>query len=485
MHCSCFVSIPKDEKKLLTRSHDQLSSRRKKMKRAIWYIFTLSIIHSPFCLGGRINRDLTDLITKQEAEPDLIWRSSKNWADFPKLTSSKDKLTESQYQDIIAFWRRGNEEITMELNALLQEYPYVTCRTNDLVFFHKKESWDKELPWLLGGIQTMVQSHSVMAKEAGLKVIHQFLKLDNIPGDALQVLHHWLLQRCDLSLPAELVHTGQLREDLLRALEILNAKYIEYIRNLGDGKPLKDFVKMQRELFNGIVLTGDWTSQNQKELYEFWISDINGFYYKIQNHRRLQNALETQVLQTKLIEVKHIGKYTHQLGHSVLNWTRSELIKGSKTVVNYIKSLEFDREISDFIEIQKYIRPYGLNIDKDREMAQILKVIQFWATHVQIFLLINKLEDTKSLQTVIEDFVVKDFDEVSMIMGNFLKTLHTCTAEDTALAQFLKFYSITTQSTVNKEITKKALDQFNKKAVAVKAQGQLFNKEVSENALSH
>ncbi|KAH9821111.1 hypothetical protein DFH28DRAFT_951489 [Melampsora americana] len=84
----------------------------------------------------------------------------------------------------------------------------------------------------------------------------------------------------------------------------------------------------------------------------------------------------------------------------------------------------------------------------------------FFAKDVNEFLLIDKLEDTKLLQTVIEDFVLKELEEVWRVMERYLKPVPTCTESSTTLAQLLNFYCFTTPFVAKKELIKKAFDNF-------------------------
>lgn len=89
------------------------------------------------------------------------------------------------------------------------------------------------MPDLLGSIEGLLHGH-YRGKEAGSKIIHQFLELKETPGDVLQVLHRRLLKMHHLTHCGELAYTGQLRDDLGRALEIVEGRYLEYFRSLGD-----------------------------------------------------------------------------------------------------------------------------------------------------------------------------------------------------------------------------------------------------------
>ncbi|EGG07662.1 uncharacterized protein MELLADRAFT_62467 [Melampsora larici-populina 98AG31] len=376
------------------------------------YILILLLAQSTFCSWLKSDSVCTTRI------------SSSNWEVFTPQRSTSPQLKESQHEAIIAFWRQ-------------------------VLFHYHTRRGDKS---------------------AGCKLIHQILTLKEIPFDVLQVLHPWLLRMYDLATHSWQFDSDQTRHGILAAIKISGGKYIEHIRNLGDGEPLMNFVNMQRNLERyGMVLSGDWSSQNQRELYEFWISeypneDRMGLYYKVKHKPHLQLVLETQVVQTRLIEhVKHIDKYAHLVGRLVL--------------------AQF-RDISEFIKTQEHIHPYGLEIQHRTEINQ-MKVIQFWSTYVDIFLLMHNIEDTKALQTVIEDFVVEDFDEVCIIMRNFINTVPTCTAASPALAQFLKFYSEATQYSVNMEVAQEALDLFVKESAVQKAQAHLVNNEVAADAEDH
>ncbi|EGG05396.1 uncharacterized protein MELLADRAFT_64212 [Melampsora larici-populina 98AG31] len=423
-----------------------------------WYIFLLSMFQSTFCHLGSIGRN-----------PFL----KSDWEDFTKKISPLKKLKQSQHDTIIAFWKRN---IPKDLHDLLVYYPSLIAKTNDLII-SKNERWAGKMTTILQAVKPMFLKYN----GGPCKVIHQLLTLEKIPFNVLQRIHHWLLE-----IYVEITHVdspraAQLREKIEGFIKISQGKYMDYISSLGHGEILKDFQSTQKRL-GGIFLAGDWSSTNQRELAEFWMpcesynvfacytiltlsmgfpgphEDRRELYNQVKHQPELQLVLETQYLQTRLIRLKHIGRYAHEVGRQVLAHSRSDLLEKSETVVNYIKSLKCDVNIGQFIRTQNYISPYGLEIDNRTDVDQ-MKVIQFWAT---------------------QDFVVKDFDEVSHKMREFLKTVPICTARNTALAQFLKFYSINTQSTETKEVAEKALDEFVKKSVAKEAQDQPVNNEVLE-----
>ncbi|KAH9821110.1 hypothetical protein DFH28DRAFT_579689 [Melampsora americana] len=446
-----------------------------------WYILILLTFQSTFCAWWEIKQKMCGLVSM--SEHDSTWRPSKKWKDFMKEVDPPTKLTKSQRKDIMKFWRKDNHALPKDLHDLLVRETYLISIINGLII-SQTDSWVYQMTPILWKITSLFYSSIRSDRTAAYKILHYFLTLEEIPFDVWPSLHKWFLNMYRATTVGGAGHLNEYSNDFEGAFKLAERKSIEIIKSLDDGEPLRNFFNTQRNLGElGIILAGDWTSRNQRELFEFWISNRLELYHKVKDCPPLQLVLETQILQTRLINLRYICKHGDDegVGDLVKSWLRSDLIEKSKTVVHYINSLDGNVKTFQFLETQKYIHPYGLKIER-RRITDQMKVIKFWSTHVNIFLLINKLEETKSLQTVIEDFVVKDFDEVSKIMGEFLKTIPTCTPKNTALAQFLEFYSQNTQDTVKREVVQEALNNFDKNNVNELHDNPIVNNEVSMEA---
>ncbi|KAH9810260.1 hypothetical protein DFH28DRAFT_505133 [Melampsora americana] len=86
--------------------------------------------------------------------------------------------------------------------------------------------------------------------------------------------------------------------------------------------------------------------------------------------------------------------------------------------------------------------PYRLEIREDLAPSDQMKVIKFWSSYVDFFLLMYKIEHTKSLQRAIEDLVVDSFEETCIMMRKFLDQIKGTGSirDEPVFLQFLEFY---------------------------------------------
>ncbi|KAH9821829.1 hypothetical protein DFH28DRAFT_950755 [Melampsora americana] len=192
-------------------------------------------------------------------------------------------------------------------------------------------------------------------------------------------------------------------------------------------------------------------------------------YFETQENPDLKLILENQVVLTALTQAAKAinAAFNSDLRSETqrfMAWAPQSLSQLSDTVVNYIKSLKSKSEMVEFMAAQDRLHPYGLDApDYGRETDDI-KVITFWSTYPEIFLMIKSVEEIKPLQKAIQDLVVYDFEEMSMAMKNFLAQFEqfVCAENEPALEQFLKFYLNITKNLVKRRIAERGLNEFRK-----------------------
>ncbi|EGG09585.1 uncharacterized protein MELLADRAFT_61101 [Melampsora larici-populina 98AG31] len=259
-------------------------------------------------------------------------------------------------------------------------------QTNELIISDKR-FWEGKMKNMLSRIKLQGPWSSSFEQIALLQILSQFLTLEEVPFKVLQVIQIKLIEMLEKGNPPPSMADERWQAELKKTMNINGVRYLEYVKKLS-GKDLHDFLTMQKGLGKyGICLAGNWSPEDQKALFQFWLSDSVRFYSMIRHKPQLQFVLETQFVQTKFIEaVKSLDTAisADDLPGTLIfkSWAQLTLQTYSNTVVDYIQSLKEDKAIDDFISMQHSIRPYGLQISQNTTKMDQIKVIHFWARHI-------------------------------------------------------------------------------------------------------
>ncbi|EGG01970.1 uncharacterized protein MELLADRAFT_66715 [Melampsora larici-populina 98AG31] len=349
------------------------------------------------------------------------------------------------------------------------------------------------------------QINEVLLSEEGTWAIqlNDLFEKTKLNGPEQAVLFHTLKKIPNFyELPYEVVlavweqlrrvwHTKEVPEkdkDLWRyhatlALDTYDQQMIAQIRSLKPGKgwwgliesrinfyrEFIDFVVAQREMgLHGFRLAGNWSPEDQKALFVFWISN-RVLYSRMERSPNLQLVLETQMIQTRLIQAvqdhpDHLFPVQEVDQDGWNNKAQSILISQSQTILDYINSIEssdlyeYDINIESkqsdlsairFTSTQKTVKPYGLEVDPVWKAQDQMKIIKFWSTYVQVFLKMRNLGETGSLEIVIGNLVKRNYMETASIMKEFLSYIEDGVhplQTNPILARFLEYFSAKTQS---------------------------------------
>ncbi|EGG07024.1 uncharacterized protein MELLADRAFT_62737 [Melampsora larici-populina 98AG31] len=190
----------------------------------------------------------------------------------------------------------------------------------------------------------------------------------------------------------------------------------------------------------GMRLAGDWPPSVQKNLYALWTLDAV-VYVSLRHKKQLQKVVETQVVQRQYIESVHNLPSNSIIEKVYRDWIHNKLRSHSATILEYIDSLQDER--IEFRSVEWDVKPYGMNLSPLLDPTKAIKVIQFWARHVHVFLNMKRLGETVELQKTVEKLVMRSFEETSRIMAVFLeeKDGTTFTYERPVLYEFLKYFN--------------------------------------------
>ncbi|EGF97774.1 uncharacterized protein MELLADRAFT_69788 [Melampsora larici-populina 98AG31] len=157
--------------------------------------------------------------------------------------------------------------------------------------------------------------------------------------------------------------------------------------------------------------------------------------------KQLQKVVETQVVQRQYIESVHNLPSNSIIEKVYRDWIHNKLRSHSATILDYIDSLQDER--IEFQSVEWDVKPYGMNLSPLLDPTKAIKVIQFWARHVHVFLNMKRLGETVELQKTVEKLVMRSFEETSRIMAVFLeeKDGTTFTYERPVLYEFLKYFN--------------------------------------------
>lgn len=238
------------------------------------------------------------------------------------------------------------------------------------------------------------------------------------------------------------------REQATLALDTYGEPMIAQIRSLSPEaeKNFVDFVTKQGQMGVGALhLTDNWCQEDQKLLFSFWIANRQ-LYSRLKRLPGLQHVLETQIVQTQLIQVvQNFPDELYSVKDTLEKWARLTLISQSKIVLDYIKKMRGSNfYASSFYSAQHLVQPYGLKMDIRQFSPQDqLNIIEFWSSHVHVFLKMKKLGETGSLEKVIADMVERNYLETSGIMKQFLIDVdgEDGAQKDPILTRFLKYFA--------------------------------------------
>ncbi|KAH9812718.1 hypothetical protein DFH28DRAFT_1084133 [Melampsora americana] len=234
---------------------------------------------------------------------------------------------------------------------------------------------------------------------------------------------------------------------------------------LEPGLEISDFLTKQKALgHDGLRLRGDWCPAYQKIIIMFWVTHRK-LYSGIIGDHSLQHILETEIVQTHLIET--VQKIPHNIGKLqgvYMNWAYSTIKSQSEFILNYIKSIDNQFNSHYFMMKQFKLMPYGLKLARPRIFSNDIKIFQFWSSYVDVFLKMEKLGETPSLETAIGLLVKQEFEETSKIMEKFLIYVDGMefSPENPVLAQFLYYLAENTSHNEQKELSIGALTEFKK-----------------------
>ncbi|EGG01392.1 uncharacterized protein MELLADRAFT_67042 [Melampsora larici-populina 98AG31] len=227
---------------------------------------------------------------------------------------------------------------------------------------------------------------------------------------------------------------------------------------------MKPSAKKNRVGSNGVRLRGNWSLTYQEYIISFWITHKN-IYTQIKFDPTLQLVLESQIVQTKLIEKVHRFPQSFAPVENVfMSWVQLTLISQSEVILNYIKSIEDPFTSHTFMSTQFQIQPYGLKIDPPEISWDEIKIIQFWSTYMCVFLKMQKLGETPSLERSIGKLVKFNYKETSNIMRKFLIHIdeYSINQKVPVLAQFLQYFSELTEHKAQCEFALGVLSEFHK-----------------------
>ncbi|KAH9810259.1 hypothetical protein DFH28DRAFT_505128 [Melampsora americana] len=198
--------------------------------------------------------------------------------DFLKHINPSTKLTESQSDELVAFWKQG-EHLKNLMEISTTNFPDLIQETNKILL-SPKETWHSAIIKLFDQNYLSHPYQYYCKKSAFFEIMRQFLSLENIPLNFLQVTHIELLKLKDRLEEAFGLYNLNGLDFLNKLLDISKERYVTSINKLED-RDLNKFVASQMELGeHGRVLIGDWLSGDQKALLKFWMLRKMGLYSK-------------------------------------------------------------------------------------------------------------------------------------------------------------------------------------------------------------
>ncbi|KAH9811267.1 hypothetical protein DFH28DRAFT_982732 [Melampsora americana] len=326
-----------------------------------------------------------------------------------------------------------------------------------------KGTWEDKIIEILETLEDDKFERDAVQNHVLFESLVKLLEIEQVPIDAMLVVWRKVLEMGDSKSHAfkEFPPLQFWQDDIRKIKSSYGKKIIEHIKKLETERDLNDFAIMHRGLGKySIKLTGGWSPESQKELFALWNDDKTGSY---------NGLTKNQVVQTYLIRAIHAHPdIDHNVSHVYKDWTVKTLRQQSKTVVNYINSLNhlqvffLIRNSKPFISAQQLLHPYGLNIDPPMSDRNHLEIVKFWANYIVIFVMIKDLGETKMLQDGINMLVADNVQEAYRLMNEFLKNRDPLGSQGDVpvMAEFLEFCVENTDIPEQKKISKDALDDF-------------------------
>ncbi|KAH9809699.1 hypothetical protein DFH28DRAFT_988308 [Melampsora americana] len=264
------------------------------------------------------------------------------------------------------------------------------------------------------------------------QMIHEYLAILGLPVDHwkdIGIPERW--QKLDIYNWFEGIDPGRFSrvispywsDHFERTRNLYTAEMVTKIQSLATVKDLEYFEHIQKEFpMTGLKLGGGghWSEQEEKELLSFWISHRD-LYSKICSDPVLQKVLETQIVQTRLIQRVQKSKERRQKYKSLsMDETESRLKFYSNTILDFIQNLDSVKTLDAFLSAQSQIKTYGMVIPPNFKKVEKINIIQFWTKYVTVFLDMCEFGETPNLQMFIGELVKKDFTKMSEIMEDFL-----------------------------------------------------------------
>ncbi|KAH9819475.1 hypothetical protein DFH28DRAFT_26259 [Melampsora americana] len=292
----------------------------------------------------------------------------------------------------------------------------------------------------------------------------KLIEIDEVPIDAMLVVWAKVLDMGNYEPQHSEKYEGNFSmDDIYKVKSSYGKKIIEHINTLETRGDLYKFAMIHRGLGKySIELSGDWSPESQKELFALWTDDKTWSNNGITSDKQLQKVLENQIVQTCLLRALHSQpEIDHKVSHVYREWTVQTLIEQSKTVVNYITSLNH-LTAKPFISAQKYLQPYGLSIDPLMSYKHRLDIVKFWADHIVVLVMMKDLGETEVLQDAINMLVADNVQEANRLMNEFLKNKDPLgfRGKTPVLAEFLEFCVEHTDIFEQKKISRDALNNF-------------------------
>ncbi|EGG08847.1 uncharacterized protein MELLADRAFT_61632 [Melampsora larici-populina 98AG31] len=265
-----------------------------------------------------------------------------DWDMFSTHINPSTEFNQSQSDEFINFWKKEKRS-----NARMFQTEAI-CYMNELIL-SEQETWEEKITRIFENIKLGVLYTSLSEQIAFFQILWQLLALKNVPFKILQIIHHELIKMEEMT--TDLIDVfpdkyAKWRDPLLKTIDMSEQRYKECIEEVEHGKDLIDFVTIQKGLGKyGIKLAGDWSPKDQKPLFKLWISDRMKFYVAVKENPPLQLVLETQFMQTELIEVlKAINPIDLEVKKAFVAWCCLTLREQLDTVMDYLNSLDEDRQ---------------------------------------------------------------------------------------------------------------------------------------------
>ncbi|EGG09379.1 uncharacterized protein MELLADRAFT_61038 [Melampsora larici-populina 98AG31] len=369
------------------------------------------------------------------------------------------ELLKSPSETISMFWEKNNGAILYK-----ERYPMLISHIQKLLVSNPK-TWAKRMLIIFEEIEAKRDTIDPCKQITLFQILIQMIKIYKLPINFMLVVWAESVKISEVvNIFGDNIPQSSLWEDkslwnneLAKTEACYRDEIIKLTKKLSPGRELLEFVAMQENHAPyGIKLTDDWTPEEQKDLFEFWMTKrILPFWITLDP--RLKNILETQFVQTSLIKVLQNFPDCHlKIGCGFKHWAETQLRDQSKTVLQYINSLDggFNCGHSYMFDlVQELYPPYGLKLNQAITSTQRIEIVKFWATHIVIFTRMKSFGETEDLNEAINLLVINNFDETSEIMKTFLENENAFDENTSILAQFLASFINITKDKAQEEIS--------------------------------